>query len=414
MSPSEDGGDGSGGSLGTGGSTSAGKGGKGGSKSAGAMICTPDATETCQGTDGCEGERTCSGDGYEWSSCACNEVPLEDWGAELAAAECRLLEKCLPEVAEARDNLCDWYTVILGDMLGPVVAEAAAFEEFVYDGKQARRCFDAMAAATCGEELNLDDCADFGLRGSQAVGEPCNTPWSCESRNCIADDQCPGTCGPAKPKLGESCTGPETCAGGLACVAGVCTAASLGEACYAGAGGDWVGCRGAYAACHRQEGADQGTCALVSDIYSADMAEACSNEWLCRPGLSCVVPNRKVGVCRPGVASGAACQNATPSQCPEGEFCDPGDPPAVTGTCKPRLGVGEPCSNTSVFDLSSSARIDSLEGPCAEGLRCAEYFCRKAQPVGEACQDEHDCLSTTCVDGVCQPFAGGCLAFFGG
>lgn len=165
---------------------------------------------------------------------------------------------------------------------------------------------------------------------------------------------------------GDPCDGDDECRDGLECFDDSCVRMpGEGAAClegYACAEGFYCGSDDA---CHGERG----------------RGEACPDgDYSCGDDLYC---DGRSTTCQPYIASGEPCEHASYA-CDDDLYCSP-----ESGTCRPYPGAGQGC-------------VDS-DGSCADDLYCdAAGQCQRQLGAGAACDEDEQCLSYDCVDGLCE------------
>jgi hypothetical protein len=314
---------------------------------------------------------------------ACGGTPsidLDELDAASQAARCTRLVRC---GLLASIDACDaYFRIPPPSSFGP--AKAAGHLEF--DGAQARRCQDALAAQGCdstSREVRIvpEACTKM-FRGRIADGDPCAFDEECTSSRC---DQgvcpegvcCVGVCGETRDggKLGDACDKSSECLDGF------CDA-------------DHV-CHGLVAAA--------GTCALDEQ---------------CDYGLACVSPSPSIpGECKPLPHVGEACPY---QRCAEiNTICDATSHCVALGLPGAACVSYRDCSQFAECDMTNHVCIElpSLGMPC--DLACVGESwcdfneqgvgtCTVPQPNGTPCDDSGKCLSQNCKPGTifdsCQDY----------
>ncbi len=326
-------------------------------------------------------------------------------------AVCEYGESTLPSAClQAHEAVCD-------EAILPSVQQALAAGEAVFDGQLAAKCYNGLKV-TCGGVDNPNQAECFAmLKGQVALGEPCATEHACGPAGyCSAPGgQCPGTC-TAYSQVGGPCSwsgaGPR-CAPGLQCEQEVCmkqaTDAPIGQPCPG-----YDDCvEGAY-------------CDSDSGLCAAKLAEGapCNEYDACGEGLYCSALGGSGASCVKHIAQGQPCSfgdvcaKGLSCSCPDGSL----DCEATASLCRPLLGPGDPCNPTAqepcgwgplLCRLSdATCQLPPLVGePCGEALGlsyCRWSWCDEAAGVckaplaaGAPCEDDEQCLTDRCDDGVC-------------
>lgn len=285
-------------------------------------------------------------------------------------------------------------------------------------GKASPRATDCKAAAdpkTCGLDGlcdgagacesygNTTTCADASCSGSKfTAAATCNGMGKCGvgatmdcgsfqcavtgcKTKCTQDAECSGssycaadgTCA-AKTTNGTACTAAKQCASN-ACVDGVCCETSCGQTCY--------GCS------LEKTGKANGTCAPLKSGTSRTATECpaaamstCGNDGTCDGA----------GKCR-AWASGTTCAAGS---CGTTGFTGPKSCDGA-GHCAGPAAVAcgaYPCDAASGCAVTCSASV-----PCAGDTYCdsGTSKCVAKKANGQTCGSANECVSKTCVDGVC-------------
>jgi len=209
-------------------------------------------------------------------------------------------------------------------------------------------CGNAWAASSCLDYMNSVLQPDCIVKGTLALGRPCNSNYQCASLMCDTDGTFCGAC-VAAPAVGDACVR-GACAGGLSC--------STNNLCQKPRG----------------------------------LREACSADYPCQYRFDCVQ-----GQCAlPSGTTGAACNSATNLNCDTAQnyVCA-----LTTNTCVPvtqYMAVGQSCgvnaSNTSATRCSG--------GSCGDGGTCVARAADGAicdDSVGPYCE-----WPAFCSNGYCQ------------
>jgi hypothetical protein len=231
------------------------------------------------------------------------------------------------------------------------------------------------------------------------AGSTCLSNTGIDYGGCIPDE----LIGPPPGDVGDACTTHDDCA------SGVCGEGSCRKACTSdGDCGDGMECtffagkRGCDTAAVAPEGKDDG--------------QACAAGAECKSGLCATLPGTEFAYCRSSCLPGGACPTGTTCVL----YADP-----AAGVCMPAAhGVGDSCSNNNQCstaichstDQGSRQCVESCrtnEPRCAEGYACADDatygpVCLPTgpaqtgdTPVGQACEQDGQCQSGLCHEGVC-------------
>ncbi len=327
-------------------------------------------------------------------------IAFEDLPAEYARTVCRILDDCdatfsayYPYGDDCEPYLRAMYQAVFND------AYAAAVEEgrIAYHGDLARACLNQAVTMLCDAPSSEgpEECEAM-YEGLVPTGGACTRGEECQGEAfCRIDAACPGLCAPLSAADGY-CDSDQHCAGGLVCAyfAGQCVAPQpLGAEC----NGTDLMC-GENARCTADEADPAAPLRCVEYVMRYDLGEgeACAvyDGQFCGSGLRCVYDGSELGV---GICSGQVattngpCQASYPPSCPTGQYCDvSGDPAELTGTCRSAPTTGEAC-----------AVAPPLEPECALFNQCVDGVCVEMQHTGGACQDDEQCFSYQCGNGVC-------------
>jgi hypothetical protein len=253
-----------------------------------------------------------------------------------------------------------------------------------WDEEAARSCLDQMVSGYCGGSYDEPlDCARM-LRGTVAAGGACHGSEECNDGWCDDTAACPGVCVAYVAPGGEcSDMGDLRCGLGYECVDAVCVAET--PRTLPGAGGE----------CNPMDGGPRCQAGLYCDGTSltcqAQSGEggACADDDGCTGGMPCVD-----GLCRSWTLAttvGAECGEATLTVCDplSNLACD-----EAAGRCVTAPAVGASCASNSM---------------CALGAFCDDAsICRAPLANDSACDNDSECQSLTCYDGVCRSPADAC------
>jgi hypothetical protein len=273
-------------------------------------------------------------------------------------AQCRIFAEC---TGQPQDS-CFWF----GDLC----------PEFHFSSGSTRSVDDLLS---CAEEVSTIACSDFvlGVRpavcgpGTRKSGEACMFGSQCESQQC-GSDLSSGTCGAcaALTEGDASCSAPNV----------VCR---IGETC--------------------DPSLDR--CVARRSLGAGDpCAPSGGNQ--CAEGLACILAESgEGGVCAPLPSAGAACALGVNDElwCAPGAYCARTDGETLAGTCVANANIGGRCGYP---DDGQHYFIECDDGYCAPGSDGTPSTCRAFQTQGQPCDATLWCdSSTTCVAGVCSPFA---------
>lgn len=330
-------------------------------------------------------------------------VPLDELVERYTEALCAAREQCFGPYNRRNplspdfDGGCvgvlrPYVTIQVERHLRPAVARGAV----IYDADGVGAYLRALPGAYCTERFT--DGRSVLELGPAVVpllgpGDACFSDLECgDLQYCDVSATCPGRCVPQKAS-GQECVFNEECLPNAACVRARCAPKrSVSESC----GGSEPSCThplqcgyvlGAVASCISPSAmaiqGDGERCAPLSDPFQ------------CLPGLSCQANNAQ-GLdmsCRAPSGQGGPCAlTSFLDGCADGLYCRP---PAsgLIGDCQPTPTAGEPCARGALADTV-----------CAAGLRCnGDGVCQPMRSHGEPCTAEGECVSGSCVGGVCRP-----------
>ena len=324
------------------------------------------------------------------------DIPLDQLAPKLADATCTALATCGGEASFALPTPCKPRAdALMASGMVPALQESVTAGRITYHGKNAQGCLDAIAG--CQQTNQFPVACYAAVEGLVALGGDCKLDLDCTGASyCKNGGTCPGKC-TAEAELGGACVEDDTeCVRGLVCNDSKCVAPlSKGDVCDdSGAGGPcYFGllCVGA--------AGEPTTCQSLDQIETATSGEACGifSEPgpalpLCAPPDVCATAGGADATCKATVASGAACENAIPNQCPEEEFCD-----ETTALCAPLPTAGEECVDQTQF----------VTDACAPGLWCDDSvtprICKPLKANGADCEFDESCESSSCNDSKCGP-----------
>lgn len=305
------------------------------------------------------------------AGCSSPSLELDQLDDAMFAAQCLRAVRCGLETSV---EACRAYAVTPPPSSFPA-ARAAGHLEF--DGDEARRCEDALAARPCDvtsrDARIVPDACKRVFAGRVADGDPCAFDEECTSGRC---DQ--GVC-------------PE----------GVCCIGACGETRTGGAPGD---------ACDRSSECTDGFCDGDHTCHAlAGNNASCQRDEECAYGLACVSPSPSLpGECKALPRLGEPCPY---QRCTEiGTVC------AANGLCVAVGLPGAPC--TIAQDCSPYLLCDATQHVCIErpvlGMPCDAYCagdaycdfstggqatCTTLMPNGTPCDDSGTCASHNCKPG---------------
>ena len=319
-----------------------------------------------------------------------DSVPLDQYIIAFARASCEVLTRCY-EAPSTVQECVDYNEPSLSANFQPT--HAAVVEGRVsYDARAAAELIRAMATVACEEVGTLDESLPkFAVfSGTRAAGATCSVNEECQgSAACIGEGTCPGRCA-ARAKQGEACADSAQCAPGLTCRRNVCvTRKRPGETCTsADACQSFLSCQ--------DDGTGVTTCQSLYGGATRKKGESCNgDEGSCAALLACQAKPastgaaRWPGVCVERVAAGGSCQDASPSMCPNGQYCAVPEG-SSDGTCTAKPLAGSACGKEL-----------GLTYVCASGLTCVEGTCLAPKPNAAVCTSEAECASDNCVEGQC-------------
>jgi len=305
-------------------------------------------------------------------------IALEDLYAETVRARCDRLVRCglvtSPETCTAYFRTPD----------ENALHAAIAARKIRYDGADALRCLDALAAQPCDETSRevrapIEACERM-LRGTLAVGAECSFDAECSSGSCDAPPCLPDTCCTGK------CLATHTAAAGAPC--------TIDDDCVA-----------------RTFCGPQRTCAPLSG-----RGQPCRVDANCDYGFACIgASDLEDGACRAMPLLGESCPYMRCAElgavCNSAQLCVPiGLPgaPCMTGLdCSPLLEcgadgrcadaphLGEPCAISCAGEAwcSQGRCVAPLENttPCTADNQCASLYCEEGV-VFDQCADRPVCF----------------------
>jgi len=353
------------------------------------------------GTSGSAGSAGMSGGAGMGGSGGSSGVPFDDIRDMIVQLQCDAIMECAGDIMSIYLPGMDcesYFGRAFEDGDWPNMQDAVEDGRVIYHGEKVEACFDAWAALGCDMFTNrAPEICEEALEGTVDEGGDCTLDMECKGPMfCKIEDACPGTCS-ARQSEGATCESADACENGLTCDDELEQCAVPGKAGDACNGGEPACVLGLY--CDQEEDTQPGTCKEISELLVGEEDETCdlSSAW-CKPGLSCVVVNWTAAgpeaVCKPTVASGAACYIGLPNQCPPGEYCDadPQSTGSFEGKCVPSPGDGEPCASV------------------ATGVRCQPYHvcdanqvCQEMQRLDGDCANDDECHSANCASAKCSP-----------
>jgi hypothetical protein len=380
--------------------------------------------------------------------------------ARRLAANCVSLVNC---GRYSEQSACERFeaTFVAGHLA--TVTKALEAGRATFDGAAAVPCLEAAQAQTAcaSPDVLVNECEGV-LKGQVADGEPCAESVDCgDGSFCnVQEDQCPARCEPKRGWFdsidpwqldgcaeglyasetnwgtclrfvpqGGSCeplpppgpgqfNPPQECVPGSVCDGTFkCVPRSLpGESCGPGVG-----------RCEFDDCVD-GKCAKPAGLtepcdisYGDDEQASCAWDLRCHRGDGA---GSAGDTCGPPHGVGQPCSYVY-QECDReaGLVCAPLAPLTYEGTCKPHLGLNEPCSD----DLQCEAALQcSNEGRCrprpglnescvddgcapGQNLYCdiwGTHVCLERKANGEACGYSWECLSSVCSGSTCVPPCG--------
>ncbi len=319
---------------------------------------------------------------------------LESLPEQQADAVCDTLETCYGEHADALFAGVDCRATLSEGARDTTVAVWQILIDrgsITYDASLGAQCVQELRNLRCDLPiLPVPEACRTMFVGTVLEGDRCSIDEECDGDAYCGGAGCPATAGRCMQRLGNgaACTTNNECRTGLLCERGACglpTGVSGGSC----GGTTGVGCP-ADEYCLRGGGLTPGTCTPLNEVYVRQEGESC-NETVgyCAPNLSCAVQTfvPSVAECVARVGSGEPCFQASPSMCPEGQFCDgidiaTGD---SRGTCAPLPEEGDACPAAL----------------CARGLHCFRETCVALLELGESCAENAECYSLNCDGGEC-------------
>lgn len=326
---------------------------------------------------------------------AASGLPIEELPAGYAEALCGVIQNCYGDVLQifrAGEDCVANATVQAEEDLA-TLPNAVDAGRVKYNGVQAQKCLDEVAAAGCEflSEREPESCK-LALQGTVEAGGECELDAECEGdQYCDVADACPGTC-KALEQAGGLCRGSSDCVSGLKCndATGRCVAPpGEGEACKGGE----PDCSDGYF-CLGDAANMPGECVSLEQAFGGKVGDDCGTQTgLCATDLVCEItaidPPR--GTCGEKVGAGDTCPVAFPDACPADEYCAEINLLTLEGTCTSKPKAGEPCG----MNLGGAAEI------CAPYTRCDSGTCRELAHLGESCTANSTCYSDHCFEGAC-------------
>lgn len=286
------------------------------------------------------------------------------------------------------------YRALTEDVLIPRIRVLVAEHGMTLDEEAAAECLAFERGCESAEDHSACRRA---YSGGFEVGDFCLAQHDCAPElECRFQDWGCGVCAVPNPlELGESCEAPHACGAGLECVSGLDSS------------GQCVPIAGPGERCDRYSHLDDG----CPDFHEC-IGETC-------------VPFTAFEVVGPG----GHCYNwnethngLVANRCDNGLRC-------MSNRCvSADLDIDEPCSDRGTANLTRTCRPNLLchpdtgrcapavpiGGRCEDEDECISRYCsdgictRLLQESGSPCRDGRDCMSFTCIDGACAPQAGRC------
>ena len=324
-------------------------------------------------------------------------LPIEELPAGYAEAFCSTIQNCygdLLEVLRPGEDCIEHTTIQFTDELAtlPAAIDAGRVE---YNGVQAQKCLDEVAAAGCEllSERQPESC-ELALAGTVEEGGDCELDAECAGdQYCDIAGACPGTC-KVLEQAGGPCAGSSDCVSGLKCnnATNRCVAPGMaGDSCK---GGEPDCIDGYFCLGNNEEMNQPGECITFAEAFGGKVGDACGTDTgLCEPGLVCEITaiNPPRGTCGEKVGAGDVCHVAFPDACPDDEYCAGITLLTLEGTCTSKPEAREDCG----MNLGGTREI------CAPNSRCDQGVCRELARLGEECSANATCYSENCVGGAC-------------
>jgi len=317
-----------------------------------------------------------------------DSVPIDQYMSAFVRASCEVLTRCY-EAQSPVQECVDYNEPKLRANFEPT--HAAVLEgRASYDARAAADLIRQLASVSCEELDSISDSLPDPpvFSGTLATGAACSVNEECQgAAACIGDGTCPGHCS-ARAKQGEACVDSAQCASGLTCHRNVCASRKRsGEACTIA-----DACPGFHYCKDDAEGVSR-----CQSLFGPTRmkGESCNgDDGSCAAGLACQAKPvtgsaRWPGVCVERVAAGGSCQDASPSMCPDGQYCAVPDG-STNGTCTAKPLAGSACG-----------KVLSATYVCASGLTCVQGKCLAPKPNAAACTSPAECASASCVEGKC-------------
>lgn len=309
-------------------------------------------------------------------------IPVEEVESSYKDAYCTYAARCglFPD-----KGACVSANILIDPKVDANVIAAIQAGKIAYDGRNVKKCFEALAALTCDrtdQDSRIEPAACSKLvHGIGKNDDPCVMSEECASGYCSISsptDTCVmGHC------IGDVAPEPEA-------------PAAIGEQCFSS-----VGCvAGAY--CDTQ---------ALPSVCTAFKTQgtACNSATECAYGLSCVGSTTRTCMPLPGLNQ--ACDSFDLPCREEGLYCDES---TAAPTCK-KIGL-PPATCTSSTQCSTFYPCDTATGKCTKapsvGQSCASSYtcfdvgtycdtqttlmCLAVKSDGSTCSYDNECVSGNC------------------
>lgn len=237
---------------------------------------------------------------------------------------------------------------------------------------------------------DLPDCPKL-IKGLVEDGQPCTYGMECsDTSSCQVEDECMSVVGVCQPNQVE-CSTDQECVenygSNATCRNSYCNIlrAQEGESC------EQTSCDGTL------ECDENFICVNLAPLMEG---EACYDyQRRCAAGLLC--PNDEAGVCQRPAQQGEACTisegTLSLSTCENGLYCEGLRlERGSMGTCQAIPAIGMACGDSLPRQFG--------EGFCGFYRSCINGVCVEPNFTGEACNEDLECYSQSCVNGSCSYF----------
>jgi hypothetical protein len=309
-------------------------------------------------------------------------LPLEAFAGALAAAVCSYDHTCGTKL--------DWEEWPGGcaALLGPLYENTIAAQieagislgTIVYDAGNVADCVASIRALPCDAAWPNGFECPRGIDGTVPSGGACSNDLECAG-DAYCANACPGSCVP-RGRVGDVCGLGIQCTQGTYCLASPTAPSrcspleSEGESCNGL-------CLGALA-CKLNAGGEN-VCVARQRVGPGEPCDPVFT--ICANDTVCAAPTAvDESACLPRAKPGASCCFSTPDMCPDGETCSLPGGTAAAGTCVRTAALGDACE----------------PGDCGVGALCIAGRCQAPFENGEPCDNDAQCWSYRCLDGLCS------------